>query len=95
MRAEAFWLVLSPESKEAEIEVGYGLESVVTPEVFTSLRDDSILPSLAERKLNAAAIQGVYAILEALSSPLVAEWGSQRNFAKRRELTTRSSKNLR
>jgi uncharacterized membrane protein YgcG len=60
-----------PNTQEAQIEVGYGLESVITEEVSKKILGESVFPELKGHQVDAATLQGIYAILEELNSPLV------------------------
>jgi uncharacterized membrane protein YgcG len=61
-----FW-----KDQKAQIETGYGLESILPRERIDEVMSDSILPSLRRRDIRKALSRGIFDILESLNSPLI------------------------
>ncbi len=64
-------LVLSLSNALAYLEVGYGLESLLSPQQVQQILKESIRPFLKQNQLNEAATLGTFQILETLESPLL------------------------
>ncbi len=57
--------------KDARIEIGYGLENVLSASKAEDIVDDQILPPLKEGHLDQALIDGILELLRTLDSPLI------------------------
>jgi uncharacterized membrane protein YgcG len=57
--------------KRAQIIVGFGLDSILSPEITKNLLQNWILPDLKRGNFNKSLILGTYHLLEALDSPLI------------------------
>lgn len=62
-------LALFPKLNKAQLEIGYGLESLISPEKAREILDKSVLPELSHKHLEKAVLLGTYKILETLDSP--------------------------
>lgn len=58
-------------NREARIQIGYGLEDVLTDDQAEDIVKEDILPPLREGKANQAVRAGALGLLEAMDSPLV------------------------
>jgi uncharacterized membrane protein YgcG len=70
-RGEGVLLAVSPKDHDAELQVGYGLESQLTPSKVKEIVTDSIIPQLQRDRPKAALSLGTYRILEEIQSPLI------------------------
>lgn len=64
-------IVIYKKSRDAQIEVGYGLEAVLPIEKQEELMSDFVDPELNQGHIRKALTSGIYHILEAVNSPLI------------------------
>lgn len=62
-------LLIAPNERRVRIEVGYGLEPVLTDAFSNAILQDIVLPRLREGKPNEAVVAGVDALVAQLSLP--------------------------
>ena len=61
-------LLIVPTKRQVRIEVGLGLEKVITKDVAKRIIDDDIIPSYKENKLGEGSYKGVKALAEKIST---------------------------
>lgn len=62
-------LAVFPKLNKAQLEIGYGLESLIPPEKAKEILETSVLPELSHKHFEKAVLLGTYKILEMLDSP--------------------------
>jgi uncharacterized membrane protein YgcG len=64
-------IVIYRKSQDAQIEVGYGLESLLPRDKQKEILSDFISPELSQGHIRKALTSGIYHTLEAINSPLI------------------------
>ncbi len=62
-------LIVAPNERQVRIEVGYGLEPVLTDALCTRILRDQVLPHFREGRMTEGVMAGAEAIIEQLSLP--------------------------
>lgn len=83
-------LVVAPKERKVRIEVGYGLEPIMTDALSQGIIDDDILPRFRDGDMGGGIVAGAQAIAEQMKLPL--EQAEQRAAAAAAARTTQSSK---
>jgi uncharacterized protein len=65
-------LIVAPNERKVRIEVGYGLEPIMTDALSNSIIQDTILPKFREKDMPGGIVAGAQAIAEQMKLPLEA-----------------------
>jgi uncharacterized protein len=68
-RDDGALLLVAPQDRKVRIEVGYGLEPVLTDALSSVIIQERILPAFREGRMEAGVISGTQAIVQQLSLP--------------------------
>jgi uncharacterized protein len=82
-------LIIAPTERRVRIEVGYGLEPVLTDAMSSMIIDEKILPRFKEGKLPQGIVDGVDAMADQLAAPDAEAQAKVREAAARYDSTHR------